>query len=97
MRPVPELKAILDDSRKYNIWSNPKRKETTDTCDCEYCGRKCGKTPLTVHVTVRGTCLPNDFTIEELESIGEESQGGWSIGSECAKKLFGKDLERYTK
>jgi hypothetical protein len=91
-----ELRAILEYSRKYNIWGNPKRPDVTDTCNCEYCGKKCGGSPLQVHITYEGTCLPNDVTRDEINEI-EQSQGCWNIGNSCAKKLFGKDIDKYTK
>ena len=48
-----------------------------------------------VHITYEGTCLPNDVTADEINEI-EQSQGGWNIGRSCAKKLFGKDIDKYT-
>ena len=96
MKTPEELKAILEYSRKYNIWANPKRPRVVeDTCNCEYCGRKCGENPLMVHITYEGTCLPNDVTQEEIDTV-EQSQGSWNIGRSCAKKLFGKDIDKYT-
>ena len=92
-----ELKAILEYSRKYNIWNGPLKGTTaSDTDRCEYCGKKLGKNPLYVHVTYMGTCVPNTVTKKDLAEYGEDSQGCWGIGSECAKNLFGSDLEKYT-
>jgi len=97
MKTIEEVKEILEYSEKYNIWENPTKKvnENTNGDECEYCGRKCGKNPLTVHITTDGTCLPNDVTEDDLDLVKEQSQGGWNIGSECAKKLFGKDIDKY--
>jgi len=96
MKTNTEIKSILDASRKYNIWSHPAHKTVGDNC-CEYCGKKHGKNPLYVHVTWRGTCVPNDVTEEELSAFGEDSQGCFPIGSTCASKMFGTEINNYTK
>ena len=54
-----------------------------------------GKLLPLVHITYEGTCLPNDVTREEIDTV-EQSQGSWNIGRSCAKKLFGKDIDKYT-
>lgn len=95
MKSIQEITDILTNSRKYNIWNNPNRPNNFDTNCCEYCGKKAGKNPLQVHVTYTGTCLPTDITEEEVNQV-EESQGCFTIGSECAKKLFGKEIKNYT-
>jgi hypothetical protein len=95
MKNSLELLAVLQYSRKYNIWSNPKRPDDVQTDCCEYCGKKVGKNPLAVHVTYRGTCLPNDVTEEEIDTV-EQSQGCFNIGANCAKTMFGSDIDRYT-
>ena len=94
---IEELKETLKNSRKFNIWNNPKTKgKSTEFDNCEYCGKKVGKNPLYVHVTYVGTCLPNDVTEEEINQV-EESQGCFPIGPECAKLLFGSEILKYTK
>ena len=89
---ITELKSILEYSKKYNLWSNPNKKEIiyNDEEKCEYCGKKLGNNRLFVHITTDGVCLPNSI------NIIDQSQGCFPIGSECAKKLFGKDLDKYT-
>lgn len=81
---------------KVDIWSNPKRPDDVDTNCCEYCGKKCGSNPLYVHVSTRGTILPNDITEEDLALVGMESQGCFPLGNSCAKKLFGDKVNQYT-
>jgi hypothetical protein len=49
-----------------------------DAC-CE-CGRKVGKNPFYVHLTIGAEILP-------IESDSKESQGFWAVGSECAKQF----------
>lgn len=96
MKTIDVIKNILDESRIYNIWDNTDRPGDIESGCCEYCGKKHGKSPLMVHVTYRGTCVPNDITEDDLRLVGEESQGCWAIGSTCAKKLFGKNIKKYT-
>ncbi len=96
MKTEIELQQILSNSRKFNIWSNPKTyNKPTRVGECEFCGKPVGKTPLYVHVTYKGTCLPNSVTAEEINDV-EESQGCFAIGSGCAKQLFGSELKNYT-
>ncbi len=80
-----------------NIWSNPNRPDTTQSNECEYCGKKVGKNPLHVHVTTDGLCVPNDIEDEQLTAAGHQSQGCFPIGNNCAKKLFGSKINQYTK
>jgi len=93
MKTKEEIISALQNSRKYNIWANTKVNPGSGCC--EYCGRKTGKAPLYVHVTYMGTCIPNDITEDEVNQV-EESQGSFAIGSECAKKLFGSEIAKYT-
>ena len=96
---IEEIKKAIKDSEKYNIWENPKRNWNlqTNSGDCEYCGKKCGKNSLYVHIATDGTCLPNGIDEDMVNSTGEyTSQGSFAIGSSCAKKLFGKDIDKYT-
>src|ERR1035437_1366951 len=80
-----------------DIWGNPKRPDSNYIQDgCEYCGKKHGKNPLYVHIMTDGTILPNSITEEDLDIIGEQSQGCWALGSGCAKKLFGDKIDLYT-
>jgi hypothetical protein len=80
---------------KVNIWSNSKRPDDVNG-GCEYCGKAHGKNPLYVHITVAGLIVPNSITEEDLKQVGEESQGCFPIGSTCAKKLFGSNINLYT-
>ena len=93
---IQEATLQLEYSTKYNIWSNPKRPDDTQDYECEYCGRKCGKSPLYVHINTDGTCIPNWITETILESCGYQTHGCFPIGQSCAKKLFGKDIDLYT-
>jgi len=95
MKTTEELMQILKDSRKFNIWSNPKRPDDTQIGCCEYCGRSTGKNPRYVHVTFQRTCLPNEVTEAEINTV-EQSQGGFIIGSNCAKNIFGSLIDKYT-
>jgi len=95
MKTPLELLAVLQYSRKYNIWSNPKRPDDVQTDCCEFCGKKTGKNPLAVHVTFAGTCLPNEITEDEINTV-EQSQGRFNIGINCAKTMFGSDIDHYT-
>jgi hypothetical protein len=89
---------IQDSIKKFqaNIWSNPKRKQTTQCNECEHCGRKVGKNPLFVHIMTSGLIVPNGITEVDISSIGEESQGCFPIGNGCAKKMFGLKIDTYT-
>lgn len=83
-----------------DIFSSPQRMkdswEGTQSDECEYCGKKCGENPLHVHIMTTGICVPNDITEEDIAQIGQQSQGCFPIGNGCAKKLFGKQIEKYT-
>ena len=80
-----------------DIWSNPKRPDVNDIPEngCEYCGKKCGKNPIYVHINTNGTILPNDITEDDLDVVGMQTQGCWPLGNGCAKKLFGTKLSDY--
>jgi hypothetical protein len=58
--------------------------EHSDTCIV--CGRRT-KDTLMIHMSTSGMVAPSHLTEEELDAIGFESQGCFSIGSDCAKKL----------
>lgn len=79
-----------------NIWSNPKRPDTTQSDECEHCGKKVGKNPLFVHIEISGNIVPNCISEEELAEVGQTSQGCFPIGNGCAKKMFGNKIEQYT-
>lgn len=81
---------------KVDIWSNPNRPTTIQENHCEYCGKKLGKYPLYVHVTIEGTILPNTVSETDLDLVGMQSQGCFPIGSGCAKKLLGNKIDLYT-
>ncbi|HRH54573.1 MAG TPA: hypothetical protein PLN38_14695 [Chitinophagales bacterium] len=85
---------------KVDIFSSPQRMkdswEGTQENECEYCGKPCGKNPLHVHIMTTGIVVPNDITEEDIAQIGQQSQGCFPIGNGCAKKLFGKQIEKYT-
>ena len=98
MRTKEEILKIAN-PLKVNIWSHKRRlldDLVTNTDECEYCGKKLGKNPLYVHVTIEGICVPNGITEKELELIGLLSQGCFPIGNCCAKKLFGAEIGNYT-
>jgi len=64
----------------YVGWANP------ELCDsCCVCGRIVGKNSFYVQLSIDGTILAPDYE-------GEESQGFWEVGSECAKKFDSKNL-----
>lgn len=51
---------------------------------CTACGRRLGKNPIMVEVSIDGTViLPGDPASE-----GPESQGWWNLGSECVKRVL---------
>lgn len=81
---------------KVDIWSNPNRPRDVQENHCEYCGKKCGKNPLWVHINTEGTILPNTVSETDLDLVGMQSQGCFPIGRGCAKNLFGNKLELYT-
>lgn len=88
-----------------DIWSHPKGprggKDEVDNC-CEYCGKfsKDGEgnyfSILTSGIII--PCrIPQDvvWDLYHMELIEDQPQGCFSIGSTCAKKLLGKELEFY--
>jgi len=90
-----EIKAAIE-KFQFDIWSNPKRPSGIQSDECEHCGRKVGKNPLYVHIMITGIIVPNGISEEDIESVGEQSQGCFPIGNGCAKKMFGKELDNYT-
>ena len=88
-----------------NIWSHPNGprggREFTDH-QCEYCGKNVGGKTNTryVHILTTGKILPNGVSEEEIEEcqdeIGSQSQGAFAIGSECVKKVLGKNVETHS-
>lgn len=92
---------------KADIWSHPKGarggKEEVDNC-CEYCGKfsKDGDGHY-FQILTSGIIVPNQIDesiIWDLHYAGllkDQPQGGFKIGSTCAKKLLGKDLNFYLK
>lgn len=88
-----------------NIWSHPKgarggKDELTDVC--EHCGKhtKDGDGGY-FHILTSGLIIPNWITetmVNELRDMGlikDQSQGCFAIGSTCAKKLLGKQVNYY--
>lgn len=88
-----------------NIWSHPKGarggKDEVDNC-CEYCGKfsKDGEGQY-FQILTSGVIIPNkidEAIVWDLYNNGlieDQPQGGFSIGSTCAKKLLGKELKNY--
>lgn len=88
-----------------DIWSHPKGprggKEDVNDC-CEYCGKfsKEGDGQY-FQILTSGLIIPNkieESIIWDLHNNGlieDQPQGGFSIGSTCAKKLLGKELKNY--
>jgi len=88
-----------------NIFSHPKGarggKEDVNNC-CEYCGKfsKEGDGGY-FQILTSGTIIPNhidETLIWDLSSLDlcDQPQGGFKIGSTCAKKLLGNNLKYYT-
>jgi len=90
---------------KADIWSHPKGarggKDDVENV-CEYCGKhsKDGEGNY-FHIMTNGIIIPNSIDqqivndLDEAGLINAQSQGGFAIGSTCAKKLLGKDLDFY--
>ena len=78
-----------------DIWSNPKRRNATQSSDCEYCGKKAAKNPLHVHIMTNGIMVPKKIKEKHLEKIGQQSQGCFPIHDECAKEIFGDSVDKY--
>ena len=88
-----------------NIWSHPKgarggKRNEVDDC-CEYCGKfsKDGDGQY-FSILTSGLIIPNKIAqnvLWELSEMGlcDQPQGAFAIGSTCAKKLLGKDLNDY--
>ena len=92
---INEIEDLIVNSIEYNLFNNPNRPDYIKDGCCEYCGKKLGNNPLFVHITVDGTCVPNNLT-EELVNLVDQSQGCFPIGSNCAKQIFGKKIKEYT-
>lgn len=88
-----------------NIWSHPKgarggKDEYNDVC--EYCGKKSkdGKGHY-FSILTSGVIIPNSIDeniIWDLSNLGlikYQPQGGFAIGSTCAKKLLKEKLSFY--
>jgi hypothetical protein len=96
---------VLINNSFANIWSHPKGarggKKEVDNC-CEYCGKysKDGDGQY-FQILTSGVIIPNripeDIVWELYQNglIEDQPQGGFSIGSTCAKKLLGKELAFY--
>ena len=65
-------------------WAEPKDNVGIEDNYCIQCGRKTGKTARWVQVSTSGRILAADYEDKEGE---QESQGFWSVGSECAKQF----------
>lgn len=90
-----------------NIWSHPKGgrggKDRGDDV-CEYCGKptsKDGKNTMFFQILTSGRIIPNSideqivWDLYNADLIQDQPQGGFPLGSVCAKKLLGKDVEKY--
>lgn len=55
---------------------------------CCQCGRKVGQNSWWVHLSIAGAVLDPNSPVEG----DPQSQGFWSVGSECAKKFNRKAL-----
>lgn len=88
-----------------NIWSHPKgarggKDEVNDVC--EYCGKrsKDGEGDY-FSILTSGIILPNRieenliWDLHDAGLISDQPQGGFSIGSTCAKKLLKNKLDFY--
>jgi hypothetical protein len=88
-----------------NIWSHPKGprggKDEYDNV-CEHCGKysKDGDGKY-FQILTSGNIIPNRidekivWDLYNSNLIEDQPQGGFAIGSSCAKKLLGKELEFY--
>jgi hypothetical protein len=89
-----------------DIWSHPKGqrggKEMIFENQCEYCGKEVSGKSNTryVHINTGGQILPNGMTDEDIadyeKQTGNQSQGCFAIGSECVKKVLGKNVETHS-
>lgn len=90
-----------------NIWSHPKGpRGGKDECDnvCEHCGKhsKDGDGQY-FQILTSGVIIPNAidepiiWDLYNMKKIKDQPQGCFSIGSTCAKKLLGKEIELYSK
>lgn len=103
--PIQENALKLINESFANIWSHPKGarggKDELDNC-CEYCGKfSKDEDGQYFQILTSGLIIPNSIeesTIWELYNNGlieDQPQGGFKIGSTCAKKLLGKKLNEY--
>lgn len=88
-----------------DIWSHPKGprggKDVIENC-CEYCGKfsKDGDGQY-FQILTSGLIIPNKieekiiWDLYNLNLIKDQPQGCFAIGSSCAKKLLGKELQNY--
>ncbi len=88
-----------------NIWNHPKGprggKDEFDNV-CEHCGKrsKDGEGKY-FQILTSGNIIPNRideslvWDLFEAKLIKQQPQGSFSIGSTCAKKLLGKELDFY--
>ena len=88
-----------------DIWSHPKGprggKDAVDNC-CEHCGKYSKEGDgIYFQILTSGIIIPNSideliiWDLYEAKLIEDQPQGGFSIGSTCAKKLLGKHLPFY--
>lgn len=68
----------------YINWAEPNQPGLHESC--VQCGRKLGKNAYLVEVSIEG------MIITGTEVAEGQSQGGWGVGSECAKKFDKKVL-----
>jgi hypothetical protein len=66
-------------------WAEPKQVGSHDSC--VQCGRKLGKKPYFVEVSISGAIMLNGVGVDDAPS-----QGCWGVGSECAKAFDPKVL-----
>jgi hypothetical protein len=102
-----EALELINQAKEFgaNIWSHPKgpRGGKDDEFDnvCEYCGKrsKDGEGDY-FQILTSGLIIPNrieEKLIWDLTQLGlcDQPQGGFAIGSTCAKKLLGNRLSDY--
>lgn len=88
-----------------NIWSHPKGarggRDEMDNC-CEYCGKfSKDEDGNYFQILTSGIIIPNRidenivWDLYKLGLIKDQPQGGFKIGSTCAKKLLGNKLQFY--
>jgi hypothetical protein len=70
-------------------WVEPKSNVGASDDYCVQCGRKLGKKPYFVEVSIAGRIMLDGKGIDN-----DPSQGCWGVGSECAKNFDPKVLIR---